>query len=132
VVVPMAPAADGPVVIAYDGSLQAARALAAFEATGLGESGQVHIVCVGATGNAVAECAERARKFLRLHKIEANVELVESSEPPEPLILERVTKLGAGLLVMGAYGQPKLREFVIGSVTRTILEAIPVPVFLYH
>ncbi len=44
VVVPTTPAPDGPIVIAYDGSLQAARALAAFEATGLAESGQVHIV----------------------------------------------------------------------------------------
>ena len=37
----------GPVLIAYDGSLQAARTLAAFEATGLGESAKVHVVSVG-------------------------------------------------------------------------------------
>ena len=33
---------------------------------------------------------------------------------------------------MGAYGQPVLREFLIGSVTRTILKECPVPVFCYH
>ena len=41
-------------------------------------------------------------------------------------------RLKAGLLVMGAYGQPVLREFFLGSVTRTILEESPVPLFLYH
>ncbi len=132
VVVPAAPTPDGPVVIAYDGSLQAARALAAFEATGLGESGQVHIVCATVPGNGGALGAERARQFLSLHKIEAQVDLLESSGPPAPAILQRVKELGAGLLVMGAYGQPKLREFVIGSVTRTILEACPLPLLVCH
>ncbi len=132
VVVPTTPAPDGPIVIAYDGSLQAARALAAFEATGLAESGQVHIVCVAVSGNGGALGAERARQFLSLHKIEAKVDLLESSGSPAPLILQRVKELGAGLLVMGAYGQPKLREFVIGSVTRTILEACPVPLLVCH
>jgi len=132
VVVPATPAPDGPVVVAYDGSLQAARALAAFEATGLGESGQVHIVCVAVPGNGGADRAERARQFLSLHKIDARVDVLDSSGPPAPLILQRVKELGAGLLVMGAYGQPKLREFVIGSVTRTILEACPVPLLVVH
>lgn len=132
VVVPSKKCAPGPAVVAYDGSMQAARALAAFEATGLAESGQVHIVCVSAPGNGGAECAERAREFLSLHRIEANVEVLTSTGPPVPLILERVEELRAGLVVMGAYGRPALREFVIGSVTRTILEACPVPVMAYH
>ena len=44
-------------MIAYDGSLQAARALAAFEATGLGEAGEVHIISVGASTSEAAEHA---------------------------------------------------------------------------
>jgi nucleotide-binding universal stress UspA family protein len=48
------------------------------------------------------------------------------------VILETVQMRDAGLLVMGAYGQPVLREFFLGSTTRTILEKCPVPVFLYH
>jgi nucleotide-binding universal stress UspA family protein len=31
---------------------------------------------------------------------------------------------------MGAYGEPVLREFFLGSVSRTILEESMVPVFL--
>jgi nucleotide-binding universal stress UspA family protein len=132
VVVPRAGLFDGPVVIAYDGSLQASRALAAFTATGLGESSQVHIVCASAVGSSAAERAERARQFLINHDIRAEVEVLESNSPPAALLLEEAQRLGAGLLVMGSYGQPVLREFVIGSVTRTILEACPMPLFVYH
>ena len=52
--------------------------------------------------------------------------------PPAEVILEQVRRLKAGLLVMGAYGQPALREFFLGSVTRKVLEESPVPLFLYH
>ncbi len=33
---------------------------------------------------------------------------------------------------MGAYGQPSLREFFLGSVTRRMLAECPVPLFLFH
>jgi nucleotide-binding universal stress UspA family protein len=132
VVVPKTTWPEGPVVVAYDGSLQAARSLAAFEATGLGESGKVHLVSVGSSAIATAERAERACKFLSHHKIDAVVHALSSSAPAEEVILEQARHLNAGLLVMGAYGRPVLREFFVGSVTRKMLEESPVPLFLYH
>jgi nucleotide-binding universal stress UspA family protein len=132
VAVPKTAWPEGPVVIAYDGSLQAARALAAFEATGLGESVEIHVLSVGASTITATECAERACKFLGHHKIEAVVHALSSSAPPDEVILEQVRRLNAGLLVMGAYGRPVLREFFVGSVTRKMLEESPVPLFLYH
>jgi nucleotide-binding universal stress UspA family protein len=45
-------------------------------------------------------------------------------------ILEHTSRLNASLFVMGAYGQPALREFFLGSVTRTLLEEASVPLFL--
>ena len=38
----------------------------------------------------------------------------------------------AGLLVMGAHGQSMLREFFLGSMTRTVLKESSIPVFCYH
>ena len=132
VVVPATPFPDGPIVIAYDGSLQAARALAAFQTTGLGESREVHIVSVDPSAAVAAEHAERAREFLSHHQIEAVPVVLESSAPPAKVILEQIGRLNAGLLVMGAYGQPGLREFFLGSVTRTLLQETPVPLLLFH
>jgi nucleotide-binding universal stress UspA family protein len=33
---------------------------------------------------------------------------------------------------MGGYGHTKLRELVLGGVTRTVLEAMTVPVLMAH
>jgi nucleotide-binding universal stress UspA family protein len=131
VVVPQTTREEGPIVIAYDGSLQAARALAAFEATGLGQAGEVHIISVGATAREAAEHAGRASQYLSRHKIEPVAHALSSSEPAD-VILDQVFRLKAGLLVMGAYGQPVLREFFLGSVTRKLFEESPVPLFLFH
>ncbi len=76
--------------------------------------------------------ADRAVKYLAYHKIEAIPHILPSSPDPARTILEHVSQLGAGLLVMGAYGQPVLREFFVGSVTRTMLKDCPIPVFCYH
>jgi nucleotide-binding universal stress UspA family protein len=36
------------------------------------------------------------------------------------------------LLVMGAYGHSRLREFILGGVTRSLLREMTVPVLLSH
>jgi nucleotide-binding universal stress UspA family protein len=132
VVVPEATPPDGPVVIAYDGSLQAERALSAFEATGLAGVGPVHIVSIAADPSEANRRAQQARQFLGLHRVQATAHVLTSAAPAAPVILTEARRLGAGLLVMGAYGQPVLREFFLGSVTRSLLAECPVPMFLYH
>jgi nucleotide-binding universal stress UspA family protein len=47
-------------------------------------------------------------------------------------ILSRLADLGSDLLVMGAYGHSRLREVVLGGVTRTLLESMTVPVLMSH
>ena len=80
-------------MIAYDGSLQAARALAAFQATGLGESGKVHIVSVGADRTRGGSSMPSApRKFLSHHKIESVPHALSSSAAPAEVILEQVRR----------------------------------------
>jgi nucleotide-binding universal stress UspA family protein len=120
------------VVIAYDGSVQASRVLQAFESSGLGRGMQVHVVAVDADRRDAAHRALRAIAFLSCHEIEATSHIVETSSAPADAILKKVRSLDAGLLVMGAYGQPVLREFFLGSVTRTMLKECPVPVFCFH
>jgi nucleotide-binding universal stress UspA family protein len=43
-----------------------------------------------------------------------------------------VTYRHANLLVMGAYGHSRVREFVLGGATKTMLARPPVPIFLSH
>jgi nucleotide-binding universal stress UspA family protein len=132
VVVPEGPMAVGPATIAFDGSLQAERVLAAFEATGLGRTGPVHVISVAPDPAEASRLAEHARHFLGMHRVEAASHPLASGKPTAAAIIEEARRLGAGLLVMGAYGQPVLREFFLGSVTRSILAECPIPMFLYH
>lgn len=132
VVIPETPVSEGQVVVAYDGSLQADRALSAFEATGLGATGRVHIVSVADGPDEATRRAEHARHFLHLHGIAAMAHAIASDTPPAAVVLAEARRLGAGLLVMGAYGKPVLREFFLGSSTRTLLAECPIPMFLYH
>lgn len=47
-------------------------------------------------------------------------------------ILSRAADNEADLIVMGAYGHSRLRELVLGGVTRTLLESMTVPVLMSH
>jgi len=47
-------------------------------------------------------------------------------------LLSRASDLDADLIVMGCYGHSRLREWVLGGATRTILESMTVPVLMSH
>jgi nucleotide-binding universal stress UspA family protein len=47
-------------------------------------------------------------------------------------LLSRAADLDADLIVMGGYGQTRLKEWVLGGATRTILESMTAPVLMSH
>ena len=47
-------------------------------------------------------------------------------------ILAHAADSGADFIVMGGYGHSRLREFILGGVTRSILKSMPVPVLMSH
>ena len=121
------------VLVAYDGSVQAARALQAFLATGLAELGPVHIVSVDANSAVdAARTADHAAEFLRFHGIESKRIPIENPGSPSKLFLEYAEQNKLSLIVMGAYGQPRISEFFFGSATASSLRESPVPMLLYH
>jgi len=48
------------------------------------------------------------------------------------LILSRALDYDVDLIVMGVYGHSRMREFVLGGVTRTLLSSMTVPVLMSH
>ncbi|MCH7571544.1 MAG: universal stress protein [Planctomycetes bacterium] len=48
------------------------------------------------------------------------------------ILLSKCADLSADMIVMGAYGHSRLREFVLGGVSRLLLETMTVPVFMTH
>jgi nucleotide-binding universal stress UspA family protein len=132
VAVPAALPAGQVVVVAYDGSLHAARTLQMLQVLGLEGSHEVHVVCVDPDQAHADRCVERAVAFLHSHHIVAQPYARATEAAPADVLLEHVRQVQASLLVMGAYGRSTLREFFGGSVTRTMLRTSPVPLFLYH
>jgi nucleotide-binding universal stress UspA family protein len=121
------------VLVAYDGSMQAARALQVFAMSGLHSLGQVYVLCLEPLDAAVAaRTADRAVQFLSSHGITAVPVPVAQSQPASKVILNKAAELNAGLIVMGAYGRTRFEEFFLGSVTKRLLKESPLPLFLYH
>jgi nucleotide-binding universal stress UspA family protein len=134
VVVPESPPRrEGPVMIAYDGSVQAARTLQLFAMTGLYALGEVYVVSLDPTDHvAAARLADRGVQFLRSHDIPARPLVTQCAGRTGQAILQQASELGAQLIVMGAYGRPRIEEFLLGSVTRHLLKESQVPLFMYH
>ena len=132
VVVPRTLGAGEAVIVAFDGSLEASHALYAFAASGLGREREVHVVSIAPEHEVAADHAARAVEFLTFHEIKAVPAAIASSEPPAATLLKQAKELGAGLIVMGVFGQPILREFLLGSATRAMLRETSVPLFVSH
>jgi nucleotide-binding universal stress UspA family protein len=47
-------------------------------------------------------------------------------------LLSHAADTGADFMVMGGYGHSRLREFVLGGVTRGILKSVTIPTLLSH
>ena len=48
------------------------------------------------------------------------------------LLLAQAAAIGADLIVMGAYGHSRMRELVLGGVTRHLLRHMTIPLFVAH
>jgi len=93
------------VVVAYNGSPHATRALHMFQALGLDRAYDVHVVCIDTQQKRAACWAEHAMAFLRGHNIVAQAHALGTSAGAAEVLLEQVHTLAAGLIVMGAYGR---------------------------
>ena len=120
------------VLIAYDGSVQAARTVQAYQSLDLHHGGELTVISVDLDEAEAARRAERAIQFLKSHDIPAAALPLASQFAPAREILDHSEKLDAGLLVMGAYGKQTWREFFLGSTTQTVLRESTIPVLVCH
>jgi len=71
--------------------------------------------------------------FLRDHGIHAAFEeVIDPDQSIAATLLSRCADLEADLLVMGAYGHSRLREFVLGGATRQMLQDTTLPLAMSH
>jgi nucleotide-binding universal stress UspA family protein len=121
------------VMIAWKDGPEAARAVAAALPI-LAHAKHVTIVSVSENGSdddkGSAECVVT---YLRWHGVQAQAEMSKSLSVSTSKKLEEIAfGLDADLLIMGAYGHSRMREFVFGGVTRDLLSACAVPILMTH
>lgn len=115
-------AAPQRVTVAWDYSRAAARALGdAMPFLRLAKA--VHLVCVTDEKDVPHRNQETVRTHLRRHGIDAVYDEVNSAgRTIHDTIRGYVGETGSELLVMGAYGHSRLRQFVLGGATRGVLD----------
>lgn len=132
IVVPQPARPTSAVLVAYDGSPQAARAVEAFVNLGLFADATVHTLAVCSERSAGVATTEIVKSYLTSHgrRVEPHVHVNEA--PPTEAILSAAKQLAVELLVMGAFGKPVWRDLLLGSVTQQILSKINIPVLVDH
>jgi nucleotide-binding universal stress UspA family protein len=127
------PAAIGEsVLIAWNRGAQAARAVHAAKALVLEQAKKVRIVSITTGAKQGPEASEIAEN-LRWHGIKADiVELSPDYRSVGEVLLAEADAIHADLLVMGAFSQSRLRQMILGGVTRYVFEHARLPVLMAH
>ena len=131
-----APATIGRrIVVAWDASREAARAVSDAMPM-LNQAASVLVVSINPKstplGHGELPGADLGAHLAR-HSIKVEVERVTAGElSVADALLSYIADRSADLLVMGGYAHSRVRELVLGGVTRTILESMPVPVLMAH
>ncbi len=120
------------VMACWDGGARAARAIA--DAMPLFERAKaVDLVIVTEHGKHDEITGANMSEHLARHGVTVEVKRIAKGDiHVQDAILDYVADSGADFIVMGGYGHSRLREFILGGVTRSILASMTVPVLMSH
>jgi nucleotide-binding universal stress UspA family protein len=120
----------GTVMVAWDGGKEASRAMRTSLPL-LQKAAKV--VVAGAPGASSRNFAlERLLEFLAARGVAATSRVLEGSSDAAGLLLGAANEVGADFLVAGAFGHPRLQEFIFGGTTRSLLNSDGPSLFLSH
>jgi len=135
--------AHSAAVVAWDGGVEAANGLRAALPM-LRHARAIHVVAVGKHEPDLPTSA--AIEFLKRHGLLAKSQcgphhdrhisdgykVTQDGNSIASALIDSVEEFHAAYLVMGAYGHSRAREFLLGGVTRNLIDRCPVPLLLAH
>ncbi|MFN3899486.1 MAG: universal stress protein [Alishewanella aestuarii] len=107
------------IMLAYDGSATALKGLEMLAASPLCKGLPVHLVMAGAKTAATDAQMETATTILRNAGFATTVAIVGGE--PESVLHQYQQQHQIDLLVMGAYGHSRIRQFIVGSTTTAMI-----------
>lgn len=122
---------DRPALIAWNGSSPAADAVRGAMPM-LEHMEPVQILSID--GDSEALPASLVQQYLYEHSIRSDAHF-RTSDPEKDVadaIIEQSEELGSSMIVAGAFGHNRVREMLLGSVTRELLKKSPLPLLLAH
>ena len=119
------------VVIAWDGSAPAARALSG-SLPFLHQADEVHVVSWSDRRRAAPFSRVDVGRYLRDHFIAATLHLRPATARVAEELVLLATSLDADLVVMGCYGHSRTRERIFGGASRGALAEMPAPLLMAH
>jgi hypothetical protein len=126
------PAKLGKAMVCWDGGLPSARAVAGAIDI-LKRAGKVEVVSIAGRNMPNEELPGfNITRHLTRHGVSATLKKLPAAQDIGATLLSYAADSGADYMVMGAYGHSRLREFVLGGTTRTILGSMTVPVLMAH
>jgi nucleotide-binding universal stress UspA family protein len=122
--------AGGVAVVAWDGGKEASRA--ARTALPLLEKAARVVILAAPAASSRSFDADRLKDFFAARGVKAEVELLAGTGDAAHPLLEAAQRLTADILVAGAFGHPRLQEYIFGGTTRTLLNNDGPSLFLSH
>ena len=117
------------VAIAWNGSTQAARAVAL--TLGLIEGADEVTILTGGEEIHGAK-AEDLLDYLAIRGIGASIHRIKPARNVGSELLKRSAAVGAGLMIMGAYSESHERETLLGGNTQRVVDTATMPVVMVH
>ncbi len=119
------------VALAWNGTIESARA-AAGAMPFIQSADTVHVL-TAETSATQAASGRRMADYLAWHDVNVRLTVLKpGSEPVGQTLINKAGELGADLLVMGGYGHSRMREMILGGVTRYVLNHAGLPVLMAH
>jgi nucleotide-binding universal stress UspA family protein len=119
------------VMVCWDGSRPAARAVADAMPL-LTRAGTVDVVIVAQAKSEEMPGADVAEHLAR-HGVNVTVQRVAPGDlDVKDALLNYAADSTADMIVMGGYGHSRMREFILGGVTRGMLASMTVPTLMSH
>jgi nucleotide-binding universal stress UspA family protein len=124
---------QGCVAVAWEGGKEASRA-ARLALPLLEKARRVVILHAAKAGDRQCDPA-RLQAYYGQRGVRAEIDLITGSAGGGDVaraLLAGAERAGAGILVAGAFGHPRLQEFIFGGTTRTLLNSDGPSLFLSH